>query len=166
MPVHTQLAGYTIQLPITVAQLSQEYKQGFTSHLDKFIDSTQTTRAEWWFDDWGGKGNQKPTNQAYGVNIFLKNKADQLDSVKTALEHYYSQPLKPLVITKLNTKGSYPGVYTCLIDGHNLLVLKKATQYEPWSQYNCIRISVGYNLNTRQQELFAILDGRIEEDKY
>lgn len=167
-PIHTELAGYTIQFPITVAELQKEYLNGYTLGYSKFIDSTQSTRAEWQFNAWGSGGNHDPKNESYGIIIYLKNKDNQLDSVKTALEQQYKQSLQPLTFEKL--QGDFtkidPPLYACHINEETILILTKAVSYrgDSWSQYNSLRISIGYNLSKKEEELFALTSGGIHED--
>lgn len=168
-PIHTELAGYTIEFPVTIAELQRQYLHGYKFMDHKFIDSTQSIRAEWQFNVWGSSGNHDPKNEPYGVVIYLKNKGNQLDSVKTALETQYKQSLKPLIIDKLegNFTKINPPIYVCHIGKETILVLTKAINYrgDPWSEYNSLRISLGYNLTKKEEELFALTSGGIHKDE-
>ena len=93
-PIHTELAGYSIRFPITAYAPSKEYPDSYTSGYSKFVDSTQTVKAEWPFNAWGNRRNHDPANTPFGVVIFLKNKSSQFDSVKTALEQRYRKELR------------------------------------------------------------------------
>ena len=169
--VHTEVAGYGIRFPITMAELQKQYPNGYKSFSHKFIDSTQSVRTEWWFDTRGNSGNRDSRSQPYGVSIFLKNKGNRLDSVKTTLEQQYKQSLKPLTLHELEeglTPVS-PPVYVCHINKETILVLRKAAKYrgDSWSEYNSLRISIGYNLNKKEEEFFTLFSGgTIHEDIY
>ncbi|GAB2602032.1 hypothetical protein [Spirosoma areae] len=167
-PIRTELVGYRIQFPITMMELQKAYPNGSLFGHHNFIDSTASIRTEWQFDSWGGAGRQDRRNQPYGVVIFLKNKGNQLDSLKMALEGQYKQSLKPLAIQKL--EGDFtridPPIYVCHINRETILALTKAVSYrgDRWSEYNSLRISIGYNLSKKEEELFALTSGDIHED--
>ncbi|GAB2559578.1 hypothetical protein GCM10027190_06760 [Spirosoma areae] len=153
-----------------MAELQKQYPKGYPIEHYKFIDSSQSIMAEWWFDTWeNNMGNHDPKSQPHGVVIFLKDKGNQLDSVKTALEQQYKQSLEPLEIHKL--KGDFtkinPPIYVCHINEGTILVLTKGATYrdDPWSQKNSLRISIGYNLSQKNEEFFALLGGDINKDK-
>ena len=168
MPILVKVAGYTIQFPNTLAELEKEYPNGHRVDYNKFIDSNQTNRVEWQFNVWGSNRNHDPRNNPYGIVIYLKNKGDRLDSVKTALEQQYNQVLQPFIFQKL--QGDFtkidPPIYTCHIERGTILVLTKAVSYrrDSWSQYNSLRVSIGYNLTKKEEELFALTSGSIHED--
>lgn len=152
-----------------MVDLQTYHPNGYRSWSNRFIDSNQTIRIEWWSEDWGGSGNRDPKNQPYGVGIFLKNKGNQFDSVKTALEKQYGRNLLLLNVTRLGKYEPYqpiPAVYTCRLNKNTILALSKASRHrgDPWSQYNSVRISIGYNLDATEEERFAVRDGRIHKD--
>ncbi|UFH56091.1 hypothetical protein [Spirosoma sp. KNUC1025] len=117
----------------------------------------------------GGKGNQDPGNEPYGVVILLKGKGYQLDSVKAALEVQFKKRLNPLTINKLegNFDKISPPIYACHINGDAIVLLTKAANHrgDSWSEYNSLRISIGYNLTKEEEELFAVTSGGIDGDK-
>ncbi len=168
-PIHTELAGYTVQFPITVAELQRFYPNGYKSFSTKFVDTSHSIRAEWWFNTHGTNGNRDLGNQPYSIGIFLKNEGSQFDSIKTALEKHYGKTLLLLNVTRLGKYEPYqpsPPVYACHLNKSTILALSKASsdRGDSWSQYNSVRTSIGYNLNATEEERFAVKDGRIHED--
>ncbi|GAB3960663.1 hypothetical protein GCM10028805_58310 [Spirosoma harenae] len=151
-----------------MAELGQNHPCGSLVGHHNFIDSSQSARIEWQFDEWADAGNQERRSQPYGVVIFLKNKANQLDSLKTILEKQYRKSLKPMTI--YSPKGEFmhfdPQIYRCEITEGTSLILTKAARYrgDSWSQYNSLRISIGYNLNRQEEELFAVTGRGIHEE--
>ncbi|WP_461094335.1 hypothetical protein [Spirosoma gilvum] len=165
--MQTELAGYKLKFPNTIAELAKEYPNGQLSGYHKFIDSSQSAKAEWQFDSWSGSYDEDRRIHPYGVIISLKNKADQLDSLKTNLERQYNQPFT-LFTLKSAGKENYnldPPIYSCQIAKGTILLLSKAVsdRGDSWSQYNSLRISVGYNLTEREEEMFALKSGEIHE---
>ncbi|RIV20567.1 hypothetical protein DYU11_21215 [Fibrisoma montanum] len=168
-PFQTQLAGYSIRFPITVAELQKEYPDGRTVGVgyDRFVDSTQSIKTEWWFDTSGfdSKSNRYPDSPSHGVVMFLSNKESKFDSVKTALEQYYKQPLKPLQFTE--SRGDFSGlkpIWVAHINEDCFLVLTKSDTYRS-SSPNSLRIAIGYGLTKKEQEAFALLGGDTYDDK-
>ncbi|GAB3960658.1 hypothetical protein GCM10028805_58290 [Spirosoma harenae] len=163
-PVTTELMGYSLHFPINLAELQKQYPNGHTVYSNRFVDSTQAIKVEWWFNVWGDTGNSDPKNEPHGVVMFLKNKEASFDSVKTALEKRYKQTLEPLVFTKSNGNFSkVKPIYVCHISEDALLVLTKADSYSP--ERNSLEIAIGYNLTKKQLEAFALLSGPIYDDK-
>ena len=137
------------------------------------MDSTQESRIDWLFNmhEFGEDTIYKVPDrrQAYGVSIYLKNKGNQLDSVKTALEKQFGRNLLLLNVTRLGKYEPYqpnPPVYICHLNANTILALSKASSYrgEPWSQYNSVKISIGYGLDATEEERFAVKGGYIHED--
>ena len=97
--------------------------------------------------------------------MFLSNKESKFDSVKTALEQYYKQPLKPLQFTESN--GDFSGlkpIWVAHINEDCFLVLTKSDTYRP-SSPNSLRIAIGYGLTKKEQEVFALFGGEISSDE-
>lgn len=163
-PFQANLAGYIIKFPTTLSQLQKQYPTGQLFSDDRFVDSSQTVRIEWWFNAWGNTGNQELRNEPHGVVIFLRGKEAKFDSVKNILQQHYGQILEPLVFTK--SYGDFSGlkpIYVCHTSEGAFIVLTKSDSYR--SEPNSLRISIGYNLNTKQEEAFALLGGPIYNDK-
>lgn len=59
-----------------------------------------------------------------------------------------------------------PRIYFCELNDNTVLVLTKAASHrgDHWSQYNTIRVSIGYNLDAKEKELFALKSGDIHVD--
>ncbi|GAB3783585.1 hypothetical protein GCM10028818_41880 [Spirosoma horti] len=163
-PFQTNLSGYTIHFPTTLNQLQKQYPTGQLLSDDRFVDSSQTVRTEWWFNTWGNNGNQELRNESHGVVMFLRGKETKFDSVKNSLQQRYRQILKPLVFTKSHGDfSSLKPIYVCHTSEGAFLVLTRPDSYR--SEPNSLRISIGYNLTRKQEEAFALLGGPIYNDK-
>ncbi|MVM31855.1 hypothetical protein GO755_17535 [Spirosoma sp. HMF4905] len=167
-PFETILAGYTIQFPKVAKQLIHS---GYTTK-DKiiYVDSTRKLKIEWLFNpyEFGEDTIYKlpDRRQAYGINIYLKNKGDRLDSVKAALERQYKQPMLPMTITKTKDESHWrygSAGYYCQIGSDAVLFLRTTSspQGDPWHQFNSLRIAIGYGLSKAEQERFATTSGRV-----
>ena len=165
-PFKTIIAGHTIQFPKVAKQLTNS---GYTTN-DKiiYVDSTDNLKIEWLFNLYESGEDTiyklPDRRQAYGVNIYLKNKADRLDSVKAALERKYKQQLLPMTITETSDERHYiPAGYSCQIGPDAVLFLRKTSspQGDSWHQFNSLRIAIGYGLSKAEQERFATSRGQI-----
>ncbi|GAB4031397.1 hypothetical protein [Spirosoma jeollabukense] len=154
----TTIEGYSIAFP----KLAKQLPQYSTKDAIVYVDSTPRSRIEWLFNPYEfGKDTLykiPDRRQAYGVNIYLKNKGNQLDSVKAALEVKYKHPLIPMDITATEDEPHFgPSGYYCELNSNAVLFLRRAScsQGDSWCQYNSLRIAIGYNLSKAERERFA-----------
>lgn len=164
-PFTTELAGYKLEFPVTLERLQREHPKGRIISFDRFTDSTQSVRVEWWFNVWGNTGNSDPKNMPHGVVLFLKNGDNKFDSVKVALENRYKQTLSPIVFKR--SSGDFSKVkpiYVCHINSDTFLTLAKSNSFH-MNDANSLILSIGYNLSRKGEEAFALFGGPIYNDK-
>jgi uncharacterized protein YcgL (UPF0745 family) len=166
----TNLAGHVIHFPISAGELdTTKYRLTYVLG-SKYVDSSETVKVEWLFDT-REKGKDpamgiSDKRQAYGVNIYLKNKGSQIDSVKKALEKHFGKPMVPVEIAEIKEENFDRNLgFTCQLNPHTNLFLRKASsgQGDTWSQFNSLRIGIGYNLKKDQLERFASFDSKIHK---
>jgi hypothetical protein len=167
-PFTATLAGHAIHFPINASELDTT-KYRLTHILgSKYIDSSATVKVEWLFDirEKDIALGIADKRQAYGVNIYLKYKGSQIDSVKKALEKQFGKPMVPVQIVKIKEEYFDKNLgFTCQLNPGTTLFLRKAMrrQGDTWGQFNSLRIGIGYNLKKDQLERLAVTDSKIHK---
>jgi hypothetical protein len=160
-PFNTKLAGYEIHFPVMAYKVDTTIYHRFR-WAHQYGDSTESTKIVWLFDmyeDGAAPVYGLPDKrQAYGVNIYLKNKATQMDSVIRALEVQFGKTMLPVIITDIQGESFNNNLgYSCQLNTNTTLFIREATcnQGDSWCQYNTLRICIGYNLKKDQLERLA-----------
>ena len=162
----TFLANVPIRFPVKAYELdSTKYHLPYF-RSNKYVDSSENVKIEWLIDERSGDHlrNKIDNRTIYGVNIYLKNKGSQIDSVKSALEKQFGKKLNPVTIEETKDEQFSTNFgYSCQLNQNTTLFLRNATceQGDSWCQYNSLRIGIGYNLRTDQLERLATTDSKI-----
>nr|ARK11186.1 hypothetical protein A6C57_13130 [Fibrella sp. ES10-3-2-2] len=187
VPFKTQIAGVAVAFPTTVGQL----RQAGVLTKGNFVQDLPSMRVIWcrnpYTNNWLG-GSLYPVDSMpiYGVSIYLRGKANSLDSLKLVLEQQFKMPLNPFELTQLNRKRepSYfgsPPIYSCSPSVGTLVSVRLAACWVGDYPYQCgktqdtgpsasdnpenmVRIAISFGLNPQQAERFAAGSGTIWPD--
>ncbi|GAB3799872.1 hypothetical protein GCM10028819_24090 [Spirosoma humi] len=139
------MANHTFQFPITQHEYISTHKAYTKQGGGKYVNSSSSVRIEWLFNPFGSMTTEVPNSRKiYGINIYLKNKAGQIDSVKSALEKKYNKSLLPMTITATNDEPHYGSAgFYCQLSPDAILCLRKAScqQGDSWCHFNSLRIA-------------------------
>ena len=164
----TDLADHEIRFPLVGNELDSTIYHLTYFRSNKYVDSSENVKIEWLIDERSGDHlrNKIDNRTIYGVNIYLKNKGSQIDSVKSAIEKQFGKKMEPVTIdeTKDELFTNNFG-YSCQLNQNTTLFLRKATcnQGDSWCKYNSLRIGIGYNLKKDQLERLAVTDSKIHK---
>ncbi|RIV23550.1 hypothetical protein DYU11_11220 [Fibrisoma montanum] len=163
-PFETKLAGYTINLPVTSGEIRAKYPNAKESLFVYLTETTSDMDVEWRFN----QSIYNPKSQAYAIIVTLRNKAHQMDSIRTALEAQYKKPFEPLLTPKHLGKYEYYEKDSTLgvlqVNEHVQLSIHRRKIW-PLSGYQYTKdvvVSICYGLTDEQKERFAMKQGDIQ----